>query len=377
MIENNNVRTDELQTDELQTENPSPKNEKSNTLKYIMIGLALIIVLVVGVIFLLSSLTTQRVEVISELPKQKVIGLSLSSLRIERWQSDRQMMEEEANKLGILLNVTDANDDSNVQISQAESLILQGVDVLIVVANDAATAGEIVEIAHEHDVKVIAYDRLILDSDLDYYVSFDSVEVGRKQAEAIVKEAGDLQNYAYIGGSPTDHNAELLKEGSMKVLQPMLDLGEINLVLDVFIDDWKQELAYQEMINFLDAGGKVDAVIAANDGNASGVAQALSEYGLDGKVFVSGQDSELTACKRIVAGTQTMTVYKPLDTLATYAVDLASRIINNEEIVLEKTTNNGKVDVPTYFVDSITVTKDNMEEVIVDNGFHTYDEIFK
>lgn len=309
--------------------------------------------------------------------EKKVIGLSLSSLRIERWVHDRDYMQAEADKRGILLNVTDANDDPELQISQAENLILQGVDILIVVANDGTSAGKIVELAHAKGVKVIAYDRLILDSDLDYYISFDSVEVGKKQAEGVLAVSGDKQNFAYIGGSPTDHNAILLEMGSKEVLQPKLDSGEITLVLDELITDWKQEEAYRVVKEFLAGGGELDAVIAANDGNATGVIQALSEYGLAGTVPVSGQDAELSACRRIVEGTQTMTVYKPLQSLAIGAIDLADRIINGEEIDVSETIYNGKIDVPAFYIGTVSVTKENMVNTIVKDGFHTYEEIYK
>ena len=180
-----------------------------------------------------------------------------------------------------------------------------------------------------------------------------------------------------MGGSKSDHNAILLKEGTMKVLQPLIDSGKITLNMDEFILDWKQEVAYQKMSEFLQGGGKVDAVIAANDGNATGVIQALAEFDLDGSVAVSGQDAELSACKRLVAGTQTITVYKPLKSLAIEAIDLAEKIIQNKAIKVNSTINNGQVDVPAFFTQSVPVTKENIMETVVKDGFHSQSEIYE
>ena len=349
---------------------------KNNLTIFFVISALILITVGIGGFLLLKNQGQKQPEAEDTTPK-KVIGLSLTSLRIERWQFDRDNMRAEAEKRGMLLNVMDANDDANTQVLQAKNLVLQGVDVLIVVANDAKKAGEIVDFAHGHDVKVIAYDRLILDSDLDYYVSFDSVEVGRLQAEGVVAAAGDKKNYVYMGGSKSDHNAILLKEGTMKVLQPLIDSGKITLNMDEFILDWKQEVAYQKMSEFLQGGGKVDAVIAANDGNATGVIQALAEFDLDGSVAVSGQDAELSACKRLVAGTQTITVYKPLKSLAIEAIDLAEKIIQNKAIKVNSTINNGQVDVPAFFTQSVPVTKENIMETVVKDGFHSQSEIYE
>lgn len=341
-----------------------------------MFGFAIIIIAILVYIFVIKPATTNSIKE-SKLNEQKVIGLSLTSLRIERWKNDRDNIIAEAEKRGLLVNVTDANDDAALQISQAENLILQGVDVLIVIANNGETAAKIVEMAHQNGVKVIAYDRLILNSDLDYYVSFDSVDVGRKQAEGIFSAVGNNKNYAYIGGSPTDFNAILLKQGSMEVLKDKIDKGEIKLVYDVFIDDWKQEIAYQKMHDFLANGGKVDAVISANDGNATGVIQALKEFGLDGKVAVSGQDAELTACIRIVNGTQTVTIYKPLKELSKKAVEIADNIIKGENVKSENTIDNGKIDVPAIYIPVVSVNKNNIEETVIKDGFHKYTDIFE
>ena len=184
-----------------------------------------------------------------------VIGLSMGTLRSERWVQDRDHFVARAEELGAEVIVFSANEDPEEQNRQAENLILQGVDVLVVVAEDSQKASVIVDYAHAAGIKVIAYDRLIQNPSLDYYVTFDNVKVGEYQAQKVldVVPEGD---FAYVGGSPTDNNAYLVKEGSMNVLQPLIDEGKVNLVFDEFSDDWKQEIAYQNIKEFLTEGGK-------------------------------------------------------------------------------------------------------------------------
>jgi D-xylose transport system substrate-binding protein len=360
-----------------QKEDTSKEKDKSNkSLLILLIVLFVIIIIGVAAYFLLSNKEEETNEDSNVNTEISVIGLSLATLRTERWQRDRDYIIEEAKKYNAIVNVTDANSDADLQVTQAENLILQGVDVLIVVAVDSEVAAEIVDLANENNVEVIAYDRLILDSDLNYYVSFDSVEVGRIQAQGVINVV-DEGKFAYIGGSETDNNAHLVKEGSMEVLDPYIDSGQIELVLNVFTPDWKQEEAYETMKDFLADGGEVDAVVAANDGTAFGVIQALKEYNLEGKVPVSGQDAELTACQRVVEGTQTVTVYKSLSDLAKRAVIMAMSILNGETVETTGVENNGEVDVPSYLIEPVAVTKDNMIEVIIDDGFHSFDDVYK
>lgn len=305
-----------------------------------------------------------------------IIGFSMSSLRIERWQKDRDFFVEKARQLGAEVNVLSANNNAGIQLSQAENLILQGVDVLVVVPQDAEMAAAIVEKAHDAGIKVVAYDRMIKNCDLDFYVSFDSVKVGEFQAQGVLK-AVDKGDFAYIGGSPTDNNAFLLKKGSMNILGPRIATGDIKLVVDEFAIDWKPEEAYKIIKNYLEANEKIDAVVAANDGTAFGVITALEEYGLAGKVPVSGQDAELTACQRIVKGTQTVTVYKPIRSLAYKAAEIAVAIAKKQNVETNSKVNNGKTDVLSYLVESIPVTRENLAGTVIKDGFHTYEDVYK
>ncbi|MBN1156884.1 substrate-binding domain-containing protein [Candidatus Woesearchaeota archaeon] len=304
-----------------------------------------------------------------------IVGFSLGTLREERWLKDQELFTERVNELGGKTIVEFANNDAALQLSQSENLIAQGVDVLVVVPQDAEGAAVMVEKAHAAGIKVVAYDRMIKNCDLDFYVSFDSVKVGELEAKGVVDVVGE-GDFAYIGGSPTDNNAFLLKEGSMKVLEPKIESGEITLVVDEFSSDWKSEEAYKTMKEYLEKSGRIDAAVCANDGTAFGAIQALSEYGLAGKVPVSGQDAELSACQRVVEGTQTVTVYKPIKSLAYQAADIAVALAKNQAPESNSKVSNGKIEVLSFLIEPINVNKDNMMETIIKDGFHTYEEVY-
>jgi len=306
-----------------------------------------------------------------------VIGFSMATLQEERWQKDRDFFVAAAEKLGAEVNVQAANNDDAKQIQQAESLIAQGVDVLVVVPNNAEATAAIVEKAHAAGIKVIAYDRLIKNSDLDLYVSFDNERVGEMQATAITKLV-PKGKYVYIGGADTDNNAHLFKKGAFNILQPLIDSGDIEVVYDQFTKEWNPANALANMENALTANSnKIDAVVAANDGTAGGVIQALASQGLDGKVPVSGQDAELAAAQRIVEGTQSMTVYKPIKALAEEVAAIAVKMANGEDIETSKVINNGKIDVPSILLDPIAVDKSNIDDTLIADGFHTKEDVYK
>lgn len=306
-----------------------------------------------------------------------VIGFSLDTLQEERWQRDRDLFIAAAEALGAQVEVQAANSDDAKQIAQAENLISQGVDVLVVVPHNAEATAAIVEKAHAAGIKVLAYDRLIKNSDLDLYVSFDNEKVGEMQAEAIVKLA-PKGKFVYIGGSETDNNAHLFKKGAFNILQPLIDSGDIQVVFDQWTKDWNPANALANMENALTANdNKIDAVVAANDGTAGGVIQALAAQGLEGKIPVSGQDAELAAAQRIVEGTQTMTVYKPIKDLAEKAADLAVKLAKGEDVGADKTVNNGKIDVPSVLLDPKAVDKSNIDATVIADGFHSKEDVYK
>ncbi len=307
-----------------------------------------------------------------------VIGLSMDTLKEERWQRDRDLFKAKAEALGAQVLVQAANGDDALQNSQAENLLTQGVKVLVVVPHNAKTTATIVESAHKAGVPVIAYDRLILDSDLDYYISFDNVKVGEMQAEYLVKRK-PTGNYVLIGGAPTDNNARLFRDGQMNVLKPLVDKGDIKIVADQWAKDWQPSEGLKIMENALTKNdNKVDAVVSSNDGLAGAAIQALAEQKLAGQVLVSGQDAELAATQRIAAGTQSMTVYKPIKALADKAAELAVKLARKEAVAeATQKVNNGKKDVPSVLLTPVSVDKENLDATVVADGFHKRDDVYK
>ena len=305
------------------------------------------------------------------------IGLLMSDLRLERWQKDRDLFTEAAEAMGATVYAQSANGDATTQISQIENMISRGVDVLVIVPQNGEVLGNVLAEAKAEGIKVLAYDRLIKFADIDLYVSFDNVRVGEMQAEAILSKT-PKGKYFLIGGSPTDNNAKMFREGQMNILQPAIDAGDITVVGDQWAMNWSAEAALNIMENGLTANAnKIDAVVASNDGTAGGAIQALAAQGLAGKIAISGQDADLAAVRRIVAGTQTMTVYKPISKLAQTSAKMAVMLAKGEKIDANGTVENGKKDVPSVLLAPIAVTSENIDATIVADGFHSHDAVYQ
>ncbi len=307
------------------------------------------------------------------------IGLSLDTLKELRWAQDRDFMIEraQANSASVTTFVADSNDQT--QISQIENLIAQKVSVLIIVPHDAKALAPTIAEAHSAGIKVIAYDRLILNSDLDMYVSFDSTKVGQYEASNVmdaVPKTVTVPNVMLVGGSPTDNNALLVHTGAMSILQPLVTAGKAKIVFDQYSADWNPDIAYANVKQYLAGGSRVDAIIAANDGTASGVVKALQEKGLAGKIPVSGQDAELPAVQRLVAGTQTVTVYKPIKALAYKAVDIALAFAKGQTPTTTGKINNDQKDVLAYLLNPVAVTKDNINSTVIKDGFLSSKDVY-
>lgn len=306
------------------------------------------------------------------------VGLSLPTQREERWVRDRVKMEEEAKKLGVDLKVQISDNDAAKQIAQCENLISQGVKVLIVGPHDASSASVIVDKAHKAGIKVICYDRLIMGSEPDLYISFDNVKVGELQGEFITKLA-PKGNYVILAGSPTDNNAKLFREGAMKFIQPLIDKKQIKVVMDQWVKDWQPAEAQKLMEQALTANkNNIDAVLAPNDGTAGGCIQALAAQGLAGKVPITGQDAELAAAIRIVKGEQTMTIYKDTRELGAKAIAVALEMVKGNPIAeATQKVNNSKIDVPSILIAPITVDKSNLDKVLIESGYLKKDDVYK
>jgi D-xylose transport system substrate-binding protein len=312
----------------------------------------------------------------AEEPRPK-IGLLMDTLQQEeRWQRDRDLFLERAKELDADVLVEAAERDDARQLQQAESLLARGVQVLVVVPHNAEAAGRIVEAAKKRSVPVISYDRLILKADIDLYTSYDNRMVGEQQAQHLRNQA-PKGNYILLGGAPTDHNAKLIREGQMAALQDAVKRGDIKIVADPWTPDWQADEAMKLTEAALKkAGNKVVAVVASNDITAGGAIRALEKHGLVGKVFVSGQDANLDAVRRIVNGVQTMTVYKPLRPLARGAASAAVQMAKGEKVEGTSTVDNGLKKVQALLLKPIAVHKDLVDQIIISDRFHTREQVY-
>jgi D-xylose transport system substrate-binding protein len=305
------------------------------------------------------------------------IGFSMDSLTVERWQRDRDLFIQRAKELGAETLVQSADGNDSVQVRQAENLLTQGVDVLVIVPHNGEIAASIVDSAKRGNIPVLSYDRIVRNSDLDFYISFDNVKVGELQAQYLFDRA-PKGNYVLIGGAPTDNNARLLRQGQMNILKPAVDRGDVKIVADQWARDWLPSEALRHTENALtQARNDVAAVVASNDSTAGGAVQALEEQKLSGKVFVSGQDAELAACRRIVAGTQSMTVYKPIAPLARRAAEVAVALAKHSPVNSNSKVANGFKDVPSFLLSPITVDKNNIAETVIKDGFMKAEDVYR
>ncbi len=302
-----------------------------------------------------------------------VIGLSLDTLKEERWQHDRDIFLAEAKRLGAAdVVVLSANSDDTAQVRDVESLISKGVDVIVVVPHNGEALGRAIKDANDAKIPVIAYDRLIMKANIDYYLTFDNVKVGEEQAKYAVAHlpAGRKARVVRIYGAPTDNNAKLFKQGQDNILDPLVKAGKIEIVHEDWAADWKPENGKKIMnAAITKAGSNIDIVVASNDGTAGGAIQALTEEKIAGKVLVTGQDADLAACQRIMRGTQSMTIYKPLKNLATLAAKVAVDVAKGNKPTSTDTIDNGTKKVPSIFEKVIAVDKDNMMATVVADGF--------
>jgi len=306
---------------------------------------------------------------------QPKIGFSIDDLRLERWTRDRDYFVAAAEKLGAKVYVQSADGNEQRQVQQLENLISRGVKVLVIVPYNSKVLDNVIAEAKRNGIKVISYDRLILGADVDAYISFDNEKVGELQAQGVL-DAVPKGNYFLLGGAPTDNNAKILREGQLKVLQPAIDRGDIKIVGQQWTPEWDAAKGLRIVEDALTANhNDIQGIVASNDAIAGGAIQALAAQQLAGKVAVSGQDADLAGVRRVVDGTQAMTVYKPLKTIATTAAELAVKLAKGEAPAYTGKINNGNKDVDSVLLQPTLLRKDNVDAVIKD-GFYTHEQIY-
>ena len=305
------------------------------------------------------------------------IGFLVDNLKLERWQRDAKMIQARAHELGAEITVKDAGGSDDLQLQQANQLLDDGANVLIVVAHDAEKAAAIVQAAQRKGVPVISYDRLIKNSPVSLYISFDSVQVGKLQASHLLSIA-TTGNYFLLEGSPSDNNAHDVEKGQKLALRQAEDKSLITIIDEAWCRQWSKKEGYDATVEALKkSDGKLAAIVAANDETAGGAVQALAERKLAGKVLVSGQDADLPAIVRIIRGTQAMTVYKPLGPLAKRAVDAAVALARGNTPETTDKVSSGSHIIPAILLQPIAVDQKDLGATVISDGFHSAEEIKK
>lgn len=335
----------------------------------------------------------------------KKVGLSMPTQSLERWNRDGSYLDEQFKSAGYETIITYSDNDTNRQVSDIQNMIAEGVDLLVVAAIDGEALNTVMNEAGEAGIPVIAYDRLIMNDNVSYYVSFDNYTVGTLQGQYIV-DALDLNNaegsfnIELTAGDPADNNAGYFFQGAMDVLNPFIESGKLKVVSGqtdfdaVATDKWDTSTALDRaqtvLASYYADGTQVDAWLCSNDSTALGVAQAIeSDYTGSNQPIITGQDGDEANLKNIVDGKQSMTVYKAVANEAVVTLDLGKAILNDETIDANLITNSGwefdcAYDTESYFTSEghncpsfllvpDVVTKDNMVEKLVDTGYYTQD----
>lgn len=302
------------------------------------------------------------------------IGMSFDSFVIERWQRDRDIFVSVAKEAGAEVNVQNANGDVEEQKRQIDYFIQKEMDVIVIIGIDAEKLKESVAKAKEAGIKVIAYDRLLADSDVDLYISFDNEMVGTMMAQALVDNGDGRDNVIMLGGSTTDHNVAMVEDGFRKIMNK----NQVNVLDSMHADGWKAELAAEYVYSHMATVRQAYGIMCGNDDLATQVVRALAEKQRAGDILVVGQDADLAACQRIVEGTQIMTVYKPVEKLAARAAEAAVALAGGEDITGEDVSviENGSYRTTYIALEPISVTKENIDEVIIDSGFHQREDVY-
>lgn len=304
------------------------------------------------------------------------IGFSIDTLAIERWRRDIDVFLASAKELGANVIVQNSGNTVDGQIRQIQYLIDKNVDAIVILAKKADSLSDVIKNAKAKNIPVISYDRLILNADIDLYLTIDSEQVGEKMAQEILRRVPSGSVYCLYG--PTeDFNMTMAKRG----VENVLNKSQLRINHVFYVDDWNYDLAYSHIHSLFSENKIPDAIICGNDAIANSVIQAIREVSPKSKICIAGQDADIANCQHIVNGRQDVTIYKPITELskqaAFYAVQLGKGTKVKDLPLINATMNNGIADIPTLLLNPITVTKDNIDEVIIESGFHTREEVYR
>jgi putative multiple sugar transport system substrate-binding protein len=323
----------------------------------------------------------------------KKVGVSMPTKDLQRWNQDGSNMEAKLKEAGYDVDLQFASNDVQTQLSQIENMISSKCDVLVIAAIEGSSLGEALDMAKDAGIPVIAYDRLLMDSDaVSYYATFDNYKVGTVQG-TYVKDALDLDNaegpfnIEFTAGDPGDNNAGFFFNGAYDVLKPYIESGKLNVVSgqktfeECATPTWATETAQSRAENILSSfyadGTNVDVWLCSNDSTALGVENALAAN-YNGKYpIITGQDCDIENTKNMIAGKQSMSVFKDTRTLASQVVKMVGQILNGETVDVNDTTtyNNNVITVPSYLCEPVFADANNYKELLIDSGYYTEDQL--
>jgi len=320
------------------------------------------------------------------------IGVSMPTKDLQRWNQDGANMQSELEAAGYEVELQFASNDPATQLNQIKTMIGNGASVLVISAIEGDSLGEALDMAAEYEIPVIAYDRLLMNSDaVSYYATFDNYMVGTVQGNYIV-EALDLENadgpfnLEITAGDPGDNNAGYFYQGAMDVLQPYIDAGKLVIPSgqvafeEVATPQWKTETAQSRAENILSSfytDQNVDVWLCSNDSTALGVETALAANYSGDYPVITGQDCDIENTKNMIAGKQSMSVFKDTRTLASQVVKMVGQILNGEEVDVNdtETYDNGVIVVPSYLCEPVFADANNYKELLIDSGYYTEDQL--
>ena len=332
------------------------------------------VAIALSVIVVLAGCTARPRE--SNAPESGTrIGFSVDSLVVERWIRDTNAFIAEGEELGAEVLYRNALEDSDRQRQDLVGLDEEGIDALVVIPFDSEDLAPTIREISNGGVPVVSYDRLMLNTPVAAYISFDNVEVGRLLARGVTSRL-DAARVVIVNGGARDFNSAMLREGVGEVLDPLIEAGAYEIVAEFSPSDWLPTLFAPALEELVEGGTQIDAVIAANDSFADAVIEILARHRLAGEVIVVGQDADLLATQRLVTGTQHRTIYKPVDELARRAAEVAVALARGDEIEYERTIDNGFAEIPYIAIEPIAVERDNIDETVIADGFHKREDVY-
>jgi D-xylose transport system substrate-binding protein len=305
----------------------------------------------------------------SNCSKKTKVGFLMDLSNTGRWIKDKEIFIKSVEELGGEVVFRASEGDAELQFELANEILNEDVQVLVVIPTDMNAAENIVTLAHQKKVKVIAYDRIIRNCPLDFYISFDNINVGEMQAEYLTSICPE-GNYVILGGAVNDNNSFQIRLGQLNIIQPLVQRGDIRVIFDRYADSWTEEEGYRLLKECMVHNAQIDAVLASNDQLAEGAIRAMQEAGVDTLPFISGQDADVEACRRILDGSQTMTVYKPILSIAGKTAEIAIQLVEEKRpLKTELSVNNGKKQVPAILLPATLVNRETIDLTVIADGY--------